>query len=294
MTLEQLKMLVTVADTGSLKQASERLFKTQPAISQGLAKLESQLGVTLFDRESYRLTLTPTGTVLYQQARRILNESERMSAMAKHFVSGHEPQVSLAFEGTFDLSHLLPILERVQQDAPKTQITLTQEFISGAWQKLLAGQVDIAITPISQELLESESVTSVLVAHGALISVAAPKLVDRHRPLSSAHQLRDEYQILVQDTGTASMGKDMGVKDGQRKWYANDFSTKKMLILSGMGWGKLPDFLIRNELENNTLMKLELDDMVTHVATPHHAIKLTERFLGPVGQALWDALIELA
>lgn len=294
MTLEQLKMLVTVADTGSLKLASEQLFKTQPAISQGIAKLESQLGIKLFDRKTYRLTLTETGSVLYQQARKILTESERMSAMAKHLGTGHEPQVRLAFEGTFDLSRLLPILERVQQDAPKTQITLTQEFISGAWQKLLAGQVDIAITPINPQMLESEPVTGVLISRGALVSVAAPKLVDRHRPLTSADQLRDEYQILVQDTGTASQGKDMGVKDGQRKWYANDFSTKKMLVLSGMGWGKLPDFLIQNELANGQLVELELEDMITHLVTPHHALKLSERFLGPVGQALWDALTDLA
>ena len=55
MTLEQLKMLKHVAELGSLKNASEKLFKTQPAISQGIKQLEAQLGLQLFNREGYRL-----------------------------------------------------------------------------------------------------------------------------------------------------------------------------------------------------------------------------------------------
>ena len=58
MTLEQLKMLKQVAELGSLKSASATLFKTQPAISQGIKQLEAQLGLQLFNRQGYRLSLT--------------------------------------------------------------------------------------------------------------------------------------------------------------------------------------------------------------------------------------------
>lgn len=294
MTLEQLRMLIAVADAGSLKKASERLYKTQPAVSQGITKLEQQLSVTLFSRASYRLTLTHPGQVLYQHARRVLNESDRLSQMATHFAEGFETQVHLAIEASFDLSLLLPTLEQVQADYPKTQIILSQEYLSGAWQKLKSGAVDIAISPISPQLFEVEPIQGQLIYTGQLKAVAAPKLIQRLGDLTNSEQLLDEYQIVIPDTGTATIGRDMGVKDGQRKWYANDFSTKKMLILSGMGWGKLPVFLIRNELADGRLHPLEIADMIATALTPHHALKHENRVFGPVGESLWNALLQIS
>ena len=62
MKLEQLKMFSTVAELGSLRAASDALFKTQAAVSQGISKLEQELSVTLFSRNHYRLALTHEGT----------------------------------------------------------------------------------------------------------------------------------------------------------------------------------------------------------------------------------------
>lgn len=290
MKLEQLKMLKLVAEHGTLRLASEAMFKTQPAISQGLKQLESQLGVPLFNRQGYRLELTEAGSQVYLRAQRLLNEASEIEQLTQYLAKGAETSLTLAFEASFDLSHLLPVLDMTQNEFPHTQIVLRQEYMSGALEALKQGQAQLAISPASAYLFESESVEGIKLYEGALVAVAAPRLVMRHPRLQSVEELRNEYQIVVQDSGQASKGKEMGVQLGQRRWYVNDFSTKKTLILSGMGWGKLPSYLIDKHLKNGTLCKLALEDYQNELLTYYYAMKLKNKLLGPVANRLWRYL----
>ena len=63
-----------------------------------------------------------------------------------------------------------------------------------------------------------------------------------------------------------------------------------MLILSGMGWGKLPDFLIVNELASNALNTITLKDKQNEVSLNHFAIKSKNKVFGPVASKLWKNL----
>ncbi len=294
MTLEQLKMLNMVAQHGTLKGASQALFKTQPAISQGLKQLESQLGLELFSRQGYRLALTQAGRQIHLRAQRLLSEADEIQQLSAHLARGMEASVTLAFDASFDLTRILPILEMTQQEFPDTAIILKQEHMSGAFEAVLNDNADLAITPSNSYFMESEAVQGVKLYQGALISVAAPRLLKRHPKLTRVDELRNEYQIVVQDSGQASKGKEMGVQQGQRRWYVNDYSTKKTLTLSGMGWGKLPDNLIADELANGSLCKLQLEGVINEVSVDYYAVKQESKILGPVASKLWESLSLLA
>lgn len=60
--------------------------------------------------------------------------------------------------------------------------------------------------------------------------------------------------------------------------------------MSGMGWGRLPDYMIKNELEQGILSVLTMEDFDTKVALNYKAIKLKSRLLGPVAEKLWQNL----
>jgi DNA-binding transcriptional LysR family regulator len=291
MTLEQLRMLVSVAQTGTLKSASEQLHKTQPAVSQGIAKLEASLGVILFSREQYRLSLTKEGLRLFQHAQSILSETEKMLTLAQHYEAGFETEITLAFEASFDLSHLLPTLEKTQAAFPETQIILKQHYVSGAVQSVEQEAADIAFSPVFDRVRISNRFDLRPIYEGCLVTVAAPKLMNRHPDYSALVDLQSEYQIVVQDTGTETKGVDLGVQEGQRRWYANDFSTKKRLILSGMGWGSLPDFLIEKEIGTGELVEITGERIPTR-ARPikYFAVRRANRIQGPVGNYLWQHL----
>ncbi len=288
MTLEQLKMLKQVAELGSLKSASAILFKTQPAISQGIKQLEAQLGLQLFDRQGYRLSLTSNGKQIYQHALRLLDEAEHIKQLATFLTAGNEASITIAIEASYDLKKILPVLEMTQSEFPHTQIILKQEYISGALEAIKSSQADLALTAIDNLALQSGQFEANKLYQGYLCNVAAPRFVERHPKLMSVIQLKDEYQIVVQDSGQSSQGINYSVQTGQRCWYVNDFSTKKTLIMSGMGWGRLPDYMIKDELEQHTLSALDIEDFDTKIALNYQAIKLKSRLLGPVAEKLWQ------
>lgn len=290
MTLEQLKMLIKVAELGSLKDASEVLFKTPPAISQGIKQLEAQLGLQLFNRQGYRLVLTNNGKQVYQHALRLLNEAEQIKQLASFLTVGNEATVTIAIEASYDLKRILPVLELTQKEFPHTQIILRQEYINGALEAVKSEQADLALTTINNLALQSGKYDANRLYQGNLCNVAAPKFMHRHPKLTLVTELKDEYQIVVQDSGQSSQGISYSVQTGQRCWYVNDFSTKKTLILSGIGWGRLPDYMIQAELDAKTLIAISLDDFDTCVALNYQAIKLKSRLLGPVASKLWQNL----
>ncbi len=290
MTLEQLKMLVKVAELGSLKAASEVLFKTQPAISQGIKQLESQLGLHLFSRQGYRLLLTDNGKQIYQQALRLLNEEEQIKQLASFLTAGNEASVTIAIEASYDLENILPVLEKTQNEFPHTQIILKQEYINGALEAVKSKQADLALTTIDNLALQSGQYDANMLYQGNLCNVASPKLLDRHPQLNSVVELKDEYQIVVQDSGQSSQGVNYSVQTGQRCWYVNDFSTKKTLIMSGIGWGRLPDYMVRDEIQAKSLVAVSLDDFDTRIALNYQAIKMKARMLGPVANKLWEKM----
>jgi DNA-binding transcriptional LysR family regulator len=288
MTLEQLKMLVKVAELGSLKDASEQLFKTQPAISQGLKQLETQLGLQLFNRQGYRLALTDNGKQIYQHAQRLMNEAKQIKQLASFLATGNEAAVTLAIEASYDLKRILPVLESIRHDFPHTQIILKQEYINGALEAVKSEQADLALTTIDLLALQSGDYEAKKLYQGGLYNVASPALLERHPTLMSVEALKDEYQIVVQDSGQSSQGINYSVQTGQRCWYVNDFNTKKTLIMSGIGWGRLPEYMIENELKSKELIALKLNDVETYLALNYQVIKLKSRLLGPVASRLWQ------
>lgn len=290
MTLDQLKMFKEVADLGSLRAASEALHKTQPAISQGIKHLEQQLGLSLFDRDTYRLQMTDAGVRIYQHALRVLREASSLEQVARHMEAGNEARITLAFEASFDLSAVMGCLESTQADFPGTQIVLRQEFVSGAIDNLTDGRADIVISPGDNAYVQISNVEMALLGTGQLVDVAAPKLLARHPNLKFAQELIDEYQIVVQDSGAGTGKLEFGVQDGQRRWYVNDFHTKRMMILSGMGWGKLPRHLVQADLDSGVLHEFQLSDRVTLVNLNYYAMKIRSKIFGPVARQLWASL----
>lgn len=81
----QLSQLITVANTKTLSKAAEILHISQPALTRSIQKLESELNVTLFDRQKNKITLNKTGELAVSHARRILADVEQMTQSIQAF-----------------------------------------------------------------------------------------------------------------------------------------------------------------------------------------------------------------
>ncbi len=84
MTLQQLRYLIEVAKAGSISAAASRLFMAQPSLSKALAELESEMGITIFERSSKGITPTEDGTRFLSYARQVVEQADLLEAQYKH------------------------------------------------------------------------------------------------------------------------------------------------------------------------------------------------------------------
>lgn len=295
MKLEQLRVLQSVVETGSVKAASERLNKTQPAISQALKAMEFQIGSDLFDRSGYRLELTSLGQRIYLQSLRILTEVDDLSLLVKHFENGHEEKIIIAVDDNIEGDLLIPAFHILQQQYPETRLVLQNEILSGTIKMIKNGSADIAIAPTLQFILEEEGFDYVPISQTKMHNVAAPSLITMMKSANKISDLRQFHQILVSDTGDAKgmFNRDFGVQKGQRRWYVSDLHMKRKLLLEGLGWGRLPSHLIAKDLKTGHLLDIKLQHSHFTLHAECYAFRLSEASNGPVASAIWHNLAAL-
>ena len=145
MTLTELRYIVTLARERHFGRAAEKCHVSQPTLSVALKKVEQRYGITLFERSSAEVRLTPIGEQVAQQAERVLDESVRLKEIAEQ---GKNPLV-----GPFRLGviytiapYLLPrLIPAIHTQAPSMPIYLYENFTVRLGEELRRGSLDAVI-----------------------------------------------------------------------------------------------------------------------------------------------------
>lgn len=143
-TLRQLDVFATIAATGTVRAAAERLHITQPAVSMALAQLEQRLETPLFNRERGRLHLSLQGKALLPQAQEIL---ERVHDLERHAVgagNGLRGELHLGTSNTIGNYLVGDLLGCFVQQHPQVSLQLSVENTRDIIQHLLNHELDVA------------------------------------------------------------------------------------------------------------------------------------------------------
>jgi len=154
LTLQQLKYLVAIADSGlNITAAAERLYTSQPGISKQLKLLEQELGVQLFTRKGKSLAaITPAGRDVIGRARRIMREVENIRNLASDLSGEQEGTLSIATTHT-QARYVLPeVIRRFRAAYPKISLELHQGTAEQIAELVGANRVDFAIVTGSRQL----------------------------------------------------------------------------------------------------------------------------------------------
>src|SRR5258708_23614948 len=129
MELSQLEVFLAVAREKRFSRAAEKLFRTQSAVSQTIAKLEDELGETLFDRSSREGILTDAGQVLYEYAEKLLNLRTEASESLAELREVQKGKLVIA-ANEFTALYLLPVLAEFPRLHPMITITAPPALVS--------------------------------------------------------------------------------------------------------------------------------------------------------------------
>lgn len=144
MELYQLKSFITVADTGNLTQAAERLFTSQPAVSAHIKALEEQLEIKLFDRTPKGMRLTDNGITLREKAQLVLNASNDLKLKAQTLQGILTGQAKIGLNTDAEYLMLAKWHHRLISQYPSLKIQLTQGSSSELLKKVSSGHLDIS------------------------------------------------------------------------------------------------------------------------------------------------------
>jgi len=145
MELRHLRYFVAVAEDLHFRRAAERLHVAQPAVSEQIRKLETELGVRLFDRTPRSVRLTEAGAVMLEEARRVLRQAEMAALAARN--AGAQAQLPLRIGYVADaLPAIVPrTLRHLVAAAPAVQMRLETGAASRLIDEVRGGGLDVAV-----------------------------------------------------------------------------------------------------------------------------------------------------
>ncbi len=261
MDLSQLEMLVATVEAGGVQKAAERVYRTQPAVSMALKKLEDELGAPLFDRSNRgAYILTPTGELLYASAKRILRMRDEAVAEISDLQHLHIGRIRIgANESTS--SYLVPkFIHAFRQKFPGMMIEAYRQNSARLIQDIKDGTVDVAFISVSPE---DKQIETFAVKDDELVLIVNPE-----------HRLANSREVHIRDLGTEtfiahnvrSRSRDK-VVDAFRQFETplnismeiSTLDTIKKLVALKLGIAFVPLMCVEEELGRRELVRVPVN-----------------------------------
>ena len=185
MSLTDLRVFCAVAESLSVTQAANRLYRTQPAISRQIAELEKDLGVALFLRRGRGLELTPGGDELHARARALLDDAGDLAKRAQQLATGTASVLRIGAMSSA-LQGLIPdLVLTFGRERPDVSVRIVEADAPELAHLLETGQLDLAFT---RDYLTSDVLSSVRLFPMYLVAV-----------VPASHRLASRKKLEVQD-----------------------------------------------------------------------------------------------
>lgn len=263
MELMQLQMFVAVVKEGSVQKAAEKVYRTQPAVSIALKKLENEIGSALFNRaQRYGYQLTPAGELLHSYATRLLALRNETIESLQDLVHLRRGAVRIgATEST--CVYLLPKITQVfQQQHPGVRIEVTCGHSEELLYELQAHRLDLAMLAY---LPEHNNLEARLIKRDELVLIVSP---DHRLALAEHVEIKDlETESIISEGTPSSLHKKVVEAFRSHQTTLNihvksaTIETVKQMVANKVGIGFLPAMCVEREVARGELAVVALEDV---------------------------------
>lgn len=261
MDLASLQVFLTVAREHSFSRAAEKLYRTQPAISISVRKLEEWVGQPLFVRGTGAGKLTEAGNLLTAYAERMLNLREEARRSIEDLAGLRRGRLALGVNES-SIHALLPALERFRKRFPKVEIAVHRVFSRDIPREILNYRLDIGVAsyrPSDHALAAIEflrdDLTFVLPPRHRLARRRAVSVRDLDEEVFIAHIVASPYrerviQLFARHHVPLRMEVEMPT-----------IESIKRFVERGMGVAIVPRMCVRREVERGQLVEVRIREM---------------------------------
>jgi DNA-binding transcriptional LysR family regulator len=289
-SVDQLLVLLTVAEAGSFTAAAKRLGRATSAISYAIDTLELALGLSLFDRGTTRKPkLTQQGEAVVSEARAVAHSIETLRARVRGFLDELEPEVSLVVDSMLPGDRLTTLLREFHAQFPTVPVRLLVQTLGGVERAVRSGVASIGVG--SQLHMDMTGFRRIDIAGVQVVPVAAPTHPLARASKATPPQARDFVQLVLSEQPSGA-SRDFGVVS-LNTWRISDQAARHKLLLAGLGWCGMPEPIVRADIETGRLVRLNLPDWRGGEYTLQ-AIHKTDTPPGPAGRWLIERLVTLS
>ena len=289
-SVDQLLVLLAVAEAGSFTAAAKRLGRATSAVSYAIDTLEAQLGLSLFDRGTTRKPkLTPQGEAVVSEARAVAHSVETLRARVRGFLDELEPEVSLVVDSMLPSDRLTTLLREFHAQFPTVPVRLLVQTLGGVEHVVRNGHARIGVGNLLH--MDMRGFRRVDIESVRIIPVAAPSHPLAKASAAAPLQASDFVQLVLSEQPAAE-SRDYGVVS-LNTWRIGDLAVRHKLLLAGIGWCGMPEPIVRADIEFGRLVRLNLPDWRGGEYTMQ-AIHKIDTPPGPAGRWLIERLVALS
>lgn len=247
MTLTELRYIVAVAREQHFGRAAKSCFVSQPTLSIAIKKLEEELGVQLFERQSGEISVTPVGERIIEQAQRTLEAAEGVKQVAqqgKDQLSGPLRIGAIHTIGPYLFPELIP---RLRKHAPNMPLVIEENYTAVLAEKLKRGELDAII--LSLPFSDPGLLTLPLYEEPFVVLLPASHPLTQRKTIKS-DMLEDESVLLlgaghcfrdqVLEACPACLPKPGLHNDLSNTVAGSSLETIRHMVVSGLGITVLP------------------------------------------------------
>lgn len=261
MTLTELKYIVALAREKHFGRAADACFVSQPTLSVAIKKLEEELNVSLFERGSSEVSLTPVGERVVVQAQRVLEEASAIKTIAQQ---GMDPLAGPLRVGVIYTigPYLLPgLVSSMIEKVPTMPLVLQENFTVRLLELLKQGDIDVAV--LALPINESGFVIQPLYDEPFIVALPKSHRWAQEKTIRS-DDLRGENMLLL-GAGHCFRDQVLGVcpelsrfsqsSEGiQRTFEGSSLETIRHMVASGVGITVLPSSSVPNPVPAESLL----------------------------------------
>lgn len=241
MTYNQLQYYVSVAEELSITRTAERFHVSQPAVSFAIRELEKEYGIVLFERRQNNLHLTPSGKLVYNEAKKLLTHFDSFDSSLRSMRL--RTNLSFALAPNVSAVHLPGLYPYIQKQLPDISLEMQELSIAQMTQMLKNGELDAALFSCLDDR-KDPVLSYVPVSLFSLKAFASTKLFYQERENIVPEDL-EGMPIVLQYRGSqlnTSVLKNLQQHIGEPPviFYANQLFTIMEFVRKGLAIGFLP------------------------------------------------------
>jgi DNA-binding transcriptional LysR family regulator len=275
-TLDQLTVFLAIVEAGGFAAAARRLNRA------------NSLGLTLFDRAATKTpALTEAGKVVLAQARVIAGDVANLKAKAKGLLQGLEAEVHLVLDVMLPTARVVDALRAFRETFPTVTLRLHVEGLGAVTQMVLDRRATLGVAGTLDVVNGGDELVTIAIGSTLLIPVAAPchPLAQGPNPPGAG---RGHTQLVLTDRSRLTEGRDFAVASAHT-WRLGDLGAKHILLREGLGWGNMPEPMVREDIAAGRLKRLDMPELV-EAHYPLHAIHRGDTPPGPATGFLIERL----